>query len=114
MILNADTNKVLSRSETYCKTPWEQAWGLMFSKKQTKVFVFKKPIRDILHMFFVFYSIDALFLDSKKKVIEMKKAFKPFQVYKMKKAAQYIIECPAGTITKTKTALGHTFQFKVF
>ena len=43
-------------------------------------------------MFFVFYKIDVLYLDENKKVIEIKKNFKPFSSYTPKNKAKYVIE----------------------
>jgi uncharacterized membrane protein (UPF0127 family) len=48
-------------------------------------------------MLFVFYSINVLFLDSNKKVIDIKKRLRPFTFYSPKKKAKYIIELPIET-----------------
>jgi len=71
----------------------------MFHKKITDtayVFIFNKPRRIDLHMFFVFYPIDVLFLDEKKKIVEIKENFRPFTFYYPNKKASYVIELPAG------------------
>jgi uncharacterized membrane protein (UPF0127 family) len=73
----------------------------MFHKKITDtgyIFVFDTPRRIDLHMFFVFFPIDLLFLDKEKRVIEMKKGFAPFSVYYSKEKTGYVIELPAGSI----------------
>ena len=64
----------------------------MFSKRKNLVFVFDKEVKESLHMFFVFYPIDVLFLDKDKRVVEIKRNFKPFKFYFPKNKAQYIIE----------------------
>ena len=48
--------------------------------------------RSSLHMFFVFFPIDVLFLDKDKKIIEIKRNFKPFSFYKSKEKAMYVVE----------------------
>ncbi len=70
----------------------------MFSKKRILVFEFDKEKYHSLHMFFVFFPIDVIFLDKNKRVVEIKKNFKPFTIYNSKKKAKYIIEIPAGRI----------------
>ena len=75
-----------------CKSIWSKARGLMFSRKKNLMFVFDKEQRIGLHMFFVFFPIDVLFLDKNKKIIEIKKNFKPFTFYRSKEKAKYVIE----------------------
>lgn len=112
MIINSTTKRVLTRHEQYYRSEWQHAIGLMFSKKvKPIVFVFSHPIREILHMIFVFHTIDVLFLNAQKKVVELKENFKPFTFYGNTHPAKYIIELPKGTIKKSKTRVGHTFKF---
>ena len=75
-----------------CKSFWSQSRGLMFSRKKNLVFVLSKPRRVGLHMFFVFFPIDVLFLDKDKRVIEMKLKFKPFRIYTSLNEAKYVVE----------------------
>lgn len=77
-----------------CSTPLSKAIGLMFSRKKNLLFEFDKEQRIPLHNFFVFYPINLVFLDKNKKVIEIKKNFKPFTVYTSKKKASYLFETP--------------------
>ena len=86
----------------------------MFSKKikdKGLVFIFQKARRMDLHMFFVFYPIDVLFLDDDKRVVEIKENFKPFTVYYSKNKVKYVIELPVGTVDKTKTKLNDNIGF---
>jgi len=85
----------------------------MFSKKPDfgLVFVFRTEKRRSLHMFFVFYPIDLLFLDSKKKVVEIKENFLPFTLYFPRKRARFVVELPAGAVKKSSTRVGDTISF---
>lgn len=74
------------------KSAWGKARGLMFSKKKNLMFVFNKETIIPLHNFFVFFPIDVLFLDKNKKIVEIKKNFKPFSYYKPKNKAKYVVE----------------------
>ena len=73
------------------------------------VFCFDTEKRTGVHMWFVFFPIDVLFLDRKQKIVEMV-ALNPFSVYIPKKAAQYIVELPVGS--KAKCAIGDRVRFK--
>ncbi|MFH2020346.1 MAG: DUF192 domain-containing protein [archaeon] len=91
-----------------------KAVGLMFSKKIEDVgyiFIFSEPRKIDLHMFFVFFPIDVIFLDENKKVIELKENFQPFTIHYSKHNSKYVIELSAGTIHRSKTTIGDILSF---
>jgi len=99
----------LSEHLRLLKTSHEKALGLMFSKEKKDfalIFFFSKDLIISLHMFFVFYPIDVIFLDSEMRIVEIKENFKPFTIYNPKKKARFVIELPKGTIARTKTIVG--------
>ncbi|MDD5337337.1 MAG: DUF192 domain-containing protein [Candidatus ainarchaeum sp.] len=72
---------------------WERARGLMFSRRKNILFFFKEEGTIGIHSFFVFFPFDAVYLDSKKQVVEVVKAIKPFTPYvKNRKPAMYLLE----------------------
>lgn len=83
----------------FCK-----ALGLMFRSKKPDfglVFVFNRELRADLHMLFVFFPIDVLFLDKNKKVVDIKKNFKPFGYCAPKAKAMFVVEMPVGLLKNT-------------
>jgi hypothetical protein len=91
MIANKTRKKTLVLHHRECRSIFSKARGLMFTcpiKNFGLVFFFGKETIVSLHMFFVFYSIDVLFLDKKGKIVDMKEKFKPFTVYIPEKPAQ--------------------------
>lgn len=82
----------------------------MFSKKKNLVFVFDKERRIGLHMFFVFFPIDVLFLDKDKRIIEMKKNFRPFSLYTSQNKAKYVVELIENHNYKTGEKVNFTLQ----
>ncbi len=90
------------------KSVFGKATGLMFSKPHNLIFIFKDERKRSLHMLFVFFSIDVLFLDSKKKVVE-RATLKPFSLYTSKKKARYVIELRKGQAKKIK--IGAKIEF---
>jgi uncharacterized membrane protein (UPF0127 family) len=84
----------------------------MFSaKSKNLVFVFKKEKINPLHMLFVFYPIDVLFLDKNKKIVEIKENFRPFEFYTPKKKSKYVIELAKGAVKRSKTKVGDKIRF---
>jgi uncharacterized membrane protein (UPF0127 family) len=105
-------NKMICRNKKILTSIFSKASGLMFSrpiKDIGYIFVFETPRRIDLHMFFVFFPIDVLFLDANKKLIEIKKDFRPFTFYYSKSKASYVIELPAKYSDKVK--LGDMIEF---
>jgi len=75
-----------------CKTMISQIKGLMFSKRKNLLFIFDVPDYIDLHMLFVFFPIDALYVNENMEIIEIKQ-MKPFRwLYKAKYKAKYVIE----------------------
>lgn len=85
----------------------------MFSKKQNMILVFKFKFGKIvpLHMLFVFYQIDVLFLNEEKIIIELKKNFRPFSFYTPKEKAMYVVEMPSGSIKRLNVEIGDKIGF---
>lgn len=84
----------------------------MFSKKnRSLIFIFKKEKINPLHMLFVFYPIDVLFLDKNKVVLEIRENFKPFAFYMPKKKSKYVVELPKNSIKNSKTKIGDKIGF---
>jgi len=108
MIINSSKKKILAKKCKECKSILSKARGLMFSfpiKNKGLIFFFEKEKQIDLHMFFVFYPIDLIFLDKSKKIIEMREKFMPFTFYISKKKAKYLLELPARTIKKSNSEI---------
>jgi uncharacterized membrane protein (UPF0127 family) len=109
MIKNTTKNIMLAENDKVCRSHLSKAKGLVFSfRKKNLVFVNRKTARTRLHMFFVFYAIDAAWLDENKKVIH-KETLKPFSISKSVDA-RYVIEMPAGAFKTTE--IGDILEFE--
>lgn len=103
MLYNRTTGqKIIGKTRT-AKSFFSQLRGLMFEKEKNfdyaLVFVlpFESSIGASIHTFFVFFPIDVVFLDNKKKAVEIASAVKPFTpLYAPQKKAAFFIELPAG------------------
>lgn len=99
MIINKTKKRKIADSYIECSSILSQIRGMMFRKVIPLVFIFSKERRVNLHSFFC-KEMDLVFLDSKYKVIELKKNWKPFSFYFSKKRARILLELPVGSIDK--------------
>ena len=113
IVKNLTKNKEISATAGILNDAFSQAVGLMFSKNKENVLIFKFNREKIvaLHMLFVFYPIDVLFLNKNKIVVDKKENFRPFAFYKSSKKAMCAIELPDGAIKKSKTKIGDKIYF---
>ena len=112
-IRNTSRSSILGNKINLCDTALSKFIGLMFSKKSDIALIFEFDCEKIvpLHMVFVFYPIDVLFLDKRKIVVDLKENFKPFAFYTPKKKAMYVIELPNNAIKNTGTEIGDRISF---
>ena len=109
-------NKVVASKIVYCENFVRQGTGLMFRTNNSVddtawVFRFRKSRVVTVTMFFVFFPIDIIFLDTNNKILELKKDFKPFKNYTSKVACFSFIELKPGTIEKFSLKKGAILQF---
>lgn len=76
--------------------------GLMFRTKLEKALVFildrETIIGAAIHSFFVFFPFDIVWLDRKRKIVDMA-TVRPFRLFVApKKKAKFFLEMPAGSI----------------
>jgi uncharacterized membrane protein (UPF0127 family) len=84
--------------------------GLMLRVKPiTNEGILLKPCNSI-HMFFMFFSIDVVFLDKKNQILYFKERVKPWTFIFPVNNASSALELPAGTITKYSFQIGDTIE----
>jgi uncharacterized membrane protein (UPF0127 family) len=98
MIRNLTTGQIIATEVKWCNTFFSKGRGLMFrcaiGEDEALVFVESKESIGLtsIHMFFVFFPIAVLWLDTEKKVVD-KKLARPFRpCYAPQRPAQYFIE----------------------
>ena len=81
--------------------------GLMFERARNFSYALVFPLEKegrleaSIHMLFVFFPIDVLWLDARKRVVDKRTALKPFALNATpKKAAVFIVELPKGKAKK--------------
>ena len=112
MINNITKGTVLSRNYIFCSSLLSKARGMMFRKRPVSmIFDFRKEKMNPLHMIFVFFPIDIIFLDKAKRIIEIKEELKPFAFYNPKNKSRYIVELEKGTIAESRSKVGDIVSF---
>mgnify|MGYP002822069941 CR=1 FL=1 len=114
MITNSSKNIPLAENTKHCTNAFTKCRGLMFTsplRNKGLVFHFGKLQSISLHMFFVFYPIDVLWLNKDRQVVQMKKRFRPFTLIARSQPSCYVLELPSNTIDKTNTEIGDTIDF---
>ena len=113
IIRNLTRGTTLAERRRTAVSFFEKLMGLMFSKPtdEALLFVYGRESRLSLHMFFVFYPIDVVWLSSEKRVVYLKPNFKPFTICIPPVKAQYVIELPDGALERSRTAIGDQIEF---
>jgi uncharacterized membrane protein (UPF0127 family) len=66
-----------------------------------------------IHMFFMKFSIDVIFVDRSDMVVGLVENIKPFAMSPIFKNSHRAIELPAGTIAQSHTCMGDAIQFLI-
>ncbi len=112
-IIHGPSGKVISERAVLCRSLLSKARGLMFrARHKDLVFEFKKEKIVGIHMLFVFFPIDLLFLDSNMKVAEIKENLKPFSFYTPKNKARLVIELKKGKVGENSVRLKDEIKLK--
>ena len=103
-------NKLISTDVKFCDG-FSKFKGLMFSRKLKDNQCLILDNSSDIHMLFVFQSIDVVWLNKNKEVIDKKEEVKPFSLLiKPKEKAYYVIELPLGKAKLFK--LGNKIDFR--
>jgi len=115
-LIDKTTGKVLASKVELADTFWRRFRGLMFRRKFPKssavLFKLPKSGRYGIHMFFVRFPIDLLYLDSRFVVVEFRAGLKPWRTHKPKADVNYLVELPAGTLSRLKVKIGHKIELQ--
>lgn len=60
-----------------------------------------------IHMFFMRFPIDVLYLDRRDRVVRVQSGIKPWHVGPLRtRGAKYVIELPVGAVERSRTQVG--------
>ncbi|MCZ7356724.1 MAG: DUF192 domain-containing protein [Candidatus Methanoperedens sp.] len=92
----------------------DQMLGLMFRKSLppefAMIFVMNRPMPVNIHMLFMRFPIDVVFLNEEKKITGLLR-LNPWTGYKAVKNVKYVIEMNAGAIERFRLSIGGKIDF---
>ena len=110
-------SKIIASNILYADTFFKKIKGLMFRSKldsdSVMVFIFKKPTKVNIHMLFVPFPIDIIFLDANKRIVSFKSLRAWIGFAFSKKKISYLLEANKGFITKHNLKEGDYLYFYV-
>ncbi|HLC47498.1 MAG TPA: DUF192 domain-containing protein [Candidatus Norongarragalinales archaeon] len=98
-------------------TPWKKTRGIMFREGLDRpvLFILEKEsiARAAIHSFFCPIRFDAIFLNAKREVVDVKESIGAWNPYiAPKKPAKYFIECNAGEARKLGIRIGEKLEWE--
>jgi len=108
---NSTRKRVLAERTERTSTAWERARGLLgretLPRGQALLIV---PCNSI-HMFFMRFAIDVLFLDKDGKIVQAIPRLRPWRATRVYLAARSVLELWAGALEETGTEAGDVIEF---
>jgi hypothetical protein len=115
-LVDRTTGKLLASKVELADTFRRRFRGLMFRRKfqrgKALLFKFPRPGRYAVHMWFVRFSIDLIYLNSSFRVVELRARLKPWRFHRPKAVANYLIELPTGAISRARVEVGHRISLE--
>ncbi|MBF0523290.1 MAG: DUF192 domain-containing protein [Candidatus Omnitrophica bacterium] len=105
-IFNKTRGTIIAAYGDMADTPLSRMTGLLNRTSLAKDSGLVITACQSIHMFFMKFAIDAIFVDKNNVVVGLVHNIKPFQLSPIFFKASYVIEVPVQTIAQTKTAVG--------
>jgi uncharacterized membrane protein (UPF0127 family) len=111
-IKNKTSNKVIGKQISVADNMVTRFFGLMGKKKlESQEGLFLTPCNSI-HMMFMKFPIDVIFLDKNNKIVYTVENLKPWRVSPVIFKAQSALELPVGTITATESKIEDVLEIQ--
>lgn len=117
--MNKSSGKIICSHADVADTFFSRLKGLMFSKRRNLLLFFPKEgiAESSVHMFFMKFSIDLIWINEKMQIVDIQKNIRPFhflkpstwKIYKPDKKAKYVLELGIGKIEDIK--IGDEVEF---
>lgn len=114
LIVNKTKGTTLDKADV-ADSFFSRFMGLMLKKGLVRGLILKLPSQRSrrasgIHMFFMRMSLDIVFADRDKRVVDTV-TIGPWKTYTPKAPAQYVIEMEVGTLENSKTEIGDELDF---
>ncbi len=111
-IINTTKNAVIARKGAIADTFFPRITGLLNKQSLEKDEALVITRCRSIHMFFMRFAIDAIFVDQDNCVVGLVHNIKPFRLSRIFFRAQYVVEIPIGIIVQTETSLGDKIKIE--
>ncbi len=112
VILNTTKNTIIAQKGVIADTFLARVTGLLNKKFLPSGEALIITCCRSIHMFFMRFSIDVIFVDKNNYVVGCVEHIKPFRLTPIFFRSSYAIEAPEGTIMQTKTSVGDKIEIK--
>ncbi|HHI01342.1 MAG: DUF192 domain-containing protein [Thermococcus sp.] len=116
MLINKTKGRIWNGRVKVADTFFKRFRGLMLKPTVDHALVFvlsrETRINASIHMFFMLQSIDIIFLNSSREIVDLKRAH-PWRIYVPRESAKYIIEAPLGVIEYLNAEIGDEIDWEV-
>jgi uncharacterized membrane protein (UPF0127 family) len=109
-LVNATNGATLATTVERAETAWRRFVGLMGRKALPQGHCLVIPGCNSIHMCFMRFPIDVLFLDTDHRVRALRHGLKPWRLASGGWGYRDTVELPAGTLAATATLLDHVVQ----
>ncbi len=110
VVKNITRNTILADKCEAAKTFFSRFKGLQLRKELASGSGLLITPCNSIHMFFMRFAIDALFIDSNSKIVYIEKTIKPWRISRIVKNARSVLELPAGTAKATGSEPGDLLE----
>lgn len=95
---------------------WSRFRGLMFRRNfepsQALLFQFSGARKFRIHTFFVFFSIDLIYLDGGFGVVDVESGLSPWSTYCPDREGNFLVELPDGTTEEAGVEVGDQLELR--
>ncbi len=105
-IINKTRNTIISYKCKVADSFWSRFIGLIGRKELPKGSALLIIPCNSIHMFFMKFPIDLIFIDKNSIVVQTVQNIRPWSISKIVKSAHCTIELPVGTVLASKTKIG--------
>ncbi|NUP98597.1 MAG: DUF192 domain-containing protein [Armatimonadetes bacterium] len=110
-VLNATRQTVLASQAVLATGFWLRLRGLMFRRRFGPFDGLWLAPTNAIHMFWVFFPIDLVWLDHERRVLRCTRGLKPWRV-EVVAGARSVLELPVGAVTRSGTVPGDQVVFE--
>lgn len=110
-IFNTTKKTLVASHATIANTAFSRTIGLLNRKSLPAGEALIITQCRAIHMFFMRFAIDAIFLDKNKRVVGLVRSIKPFALSPYFWKASWVIEVPENTIRDSKTEVGDFIEW---